>query len=139
MVTVWIFKIIRVSPDYGTFESVMWPWTMSNLYGILPEWIISFILTLSVVSLAILILIWSWKEDTLNSESIICLLFLFLLEIFLFNVLTHISKLSFSFIDAVHTLTCALMLLNTDLHGEVKHFYSLRCGEHFLLLTIHSK
>lgn len=25
----------------------------------------------------------------------------------------------YSFLDAVHTLTCAIMLLNTDLHGQM--------------------
>lgn len=32
--------------------------------------------------------------------------------------------------DAVHTLTCALMLLNTDLHGQVSvGLYLTVCGD----------
>lgn len=37
------------------------------------------------------------------------------------------SACTFKFADGAHTLTCALMLLNTDLHGHVciyvKHMY----------------
>lgn len=33
--------------------------------------------------------------------------------------LTHM----FCSADAVHTLTCALMLLNTDLHGQVRNLF----------------
>ena len=54
------------------------------------------------------------------------------------RVLEHFSKRyfecnpeTFESSDAVHTLTCALMLLNTDLHGEV-------CGLFLHILILHS-
>ena len=40
-------------------------------------------------------------------------------NIFLGNGAIPIIKNLFCPLDAVHTLTCALMLLNTDLHGQV--------------------
>lgn len=41
------------------------------------------------------------------------------IEIFLemLNIVTFLHLT-----DACHTLTCAIMLLNTDLHGQVLHF-----------------
>lgn len=36
----------------------------------------------------------------------------------IFNSNCHIVFFAFIRIDAVHTLTCAIMLLNTDLHGQ---------------------
>ena len=60
------------------------------------------------------------------------------------RVLLHFSKRylscnphSFNSADAVHTLTCALMLLNTDLHGEVsRHFFPLLIHYASLLLRL---
>lgn len=37
----------------------------------------------------------------------------------LFQLSYLLTNISVSLPDAVHTLTCALMLLNTDLHGHV--------------------
>ena len=42
----------------------------------------------------------------------------------LLNVLTVYSV---CIADACHTLTCALMLLNTDLHGQVLYMFFLSC------------
>lgn len=60
------------------------------------------------------------------------------------RVLSHFSKRllqcnqdSFKSVDAVHTLTCALMLLNTDLHSEVSFMLlSLSCYVFVSILII---
>ena len=39
------------------------------------------------------------------------------------------------FVDAAHTLTCAMMLLNTDLHGQVSTLVSKLNAKCFDLIT----
>lgn len=59
----------------------------------------------------------SFKDTGLKGRFLKQICILLILDL-IFIIILYIFSFIYLLIDAVHTLTCAIMLLNTDLHGQ---------------------